>query len=95
MKDLSGLIADLKALALNAHEAAEALERLQTAQHTDVRWTMTVEEAADALDINVSTVYEYVKQRQFPHVKVGKRILIPRLAILRWLETAAEQARAV
>jgi len=91
VKELINMISELRTLAVSATEAATALERLQVAQDTDVRWTMTVEEAAAALGINASTVYEYVRQRQFPHIKVGKRIVIPRLAILRWLEGAVTQ----
>lgn len=94
MKELYNMISELRMLAVSATEAASALERLQAAQDTDVRWTMTVEEAAAALGINDSTVYEYVRQRQFPHIKVGKRIVIPRLAILRWLEGAVTQTLA-
>ena len=89
MKDLSNLISELHTLAASANEAAEALERLQLVQNTEVRWTMTVEEVANALDICSDTIYEQVRQKQFPARKMGKRIVIPRLAVLKWMEGAA------
>ena len=88
MKELGNMIAEFRSLASAANEAAEALERLQKVQDTDVRWTMTVEEVANVLDLNESTIYDQVKRRQFPHKKVGKRIVIPRLAVLAWMESA-------
>lgn len=93
MKDLSGLITDLRQLAEQARETADQLERLQDLQDVEMRWTMSVEEAATALGLNVSTVHEYTQQRLIPVVRVGKRKLIPRTALMNWLEAAAEQSR--
>jgi excisionase family DNA binding protein len=38
---------------------------------------MTVEEAAAALGISRSLAYDAVRRGQIPHVRIGRRILIP------------------
>ena len=52
------------------------------------QYTMTVEEAAEALGISRSLAYEAVRTGQIPSVRVGTRILIPRAMIEQWLAGA-------
>lgn len=47
-----------------------------------------VPEIATMLDINLPAAYELAKQEGFPAVKIGKRIVIPKVAFNRWLENA-------
>lgn len=56
---------------------------------TTERATLTVDEAAVLLGIGRSAAYEGVHRNEIPHLRVGKRILIPRAAILRLLERAS------
>lgn len=93
MRDLPQLISQLRLLSEQARETADQLERVQSMQDTDLRLTLTVEEAAHALGVNPSTVYDYARQRQIPHVRIGKRLIIPRTALMDWLNGAAEQTR--
>lgn len=85
MKDLANIITELRELAAQANETADALERLQALKTTDLKWTLNVAEAAKVLGVNESTVYEYVRQGEIPSVRLGAKILIPRLALLDWL----------
>jgi len=55
------------------------------------RVTLTVKEVAQALGVNVNAAYELVKQKDFPSIKVGRRILIPEEAFNRWLNNKAEE----
>lgn len=48
-----------------------------------------VPEIAALLDINVISAYELVKRDDFPTVKVGRRIVIPKDAFYAWLEREA------
>jgi len=48
----------------------------------------TVAEAAAILGIAPTTLYEAVKRREVPSVKVGRRVLIARKALDRFLEGA-------
>ena len=52
------------------------------------RLTMTVEEAAAALGISRAFAYEAVTRNEIPHVRIGRRILVPRAALERMLGAA-------
>ena len=47
---------------------------------------LTVEEVAQLLRIGRNTAYECVRQGSIPSVRLGRRILIPRVALERILE---------
>jgi excisionase family DNA binding protein len=49
------------------------------------RLTMTVEEVARALGISRAFAYEAVRRGDIPHIKIGRRTLIPRTALARVL----------
>ncbi|MHB8464795.1 MAG: helix-turn-helix domain-containing protein [Acidimicrobiales bacterium] len=55
----------------------------------DTRLTYTVEEAAAALGISRSLAYELTRTGALRHVRLGHRIVIPRVAIDTLLGTAA------
>jgi excisionase family DNA binding protein len=48
--------------------------------------TLNVTEAAHLLNLSRNSAYQGVKRNEIPHIKVGKRILIPREALKRLLE---------
>ena len=50
---------------------------------------MTVQEVADSLGVCVPTAYGLVNRPGFPKIRVGRRILIPREAFIRWLNEEA------
>jgi excisionase family DNA binding protein len=49
----------------------------------------SVEELAEDLGISRTSAYQALRRGQFPHLKIGKRIIIPRAAIRQWMLTAA------
>ena len=51
------------------------------------RLTLTVKETAQLLGLSRNSAYQGVLTGEIPHVKVGKRILIPRLALENMLES--------
>jgi excisionase family DNA binding protein len=53
------------------------------------RLTMTVEEAAIALGISRATAYEAVSRGEIPCIRIGRRILIPKVALDRLLKGEA------
>ncbi len=55
----------------------------------DKRLCITVPEAAEMLGISRNFAYDLVKQKQLPVVKFGKRLLIPRVALVKMLEQGA------
>ena len=61
--------------------------------------TLTVEDAAKALGISRTLAYEAIRRGEIPSVTIGRRILVPRSALVRLLsadvrpvnESAAEK----
>lgn len=47
----------------------------------DTRLTLTVEEAAQLLGISRALGYELVGRGELPHVRLGRRIVVPRRAL--------------
>jgi excisionase family DNA binding protein len=67
----------------------------QPTQHaTDDRLTWTVPEAARLLGISKDTAYEAAHRGELPVKVIGRRMLVPRLALLRLLDGAHEAERA-
>ena len=56
--------------------------------------TLTVDEIATELGVCRPVAYELVHRNDFPVVHVGRRLIIPRAAFVRWLDEQAGQARA-
>ena len=52
------------------------------------RLTMTVEEAAIALGISRAFAYEAVTKGDIPCIRIGRRILIPKIALEKLLDSA-------
>lgn len=53
-----------------------------------VRATLTVEEAAVILGISRAFAYEAVARGEIPCIRIGRRILVPRVALERLLASA-------
>jgi excisionase family DNA binding protein len=53
------------------------------------RLTLTVEEAATSLGISRASAYEAVRRGDIPAVRIGRRILVPRAALERFLDSAS------
>ena len=58
------------------------------APDTSERLTLSVEQAAAALGISRASAYEAVHRGEIPHIKIGKRMLIPRASLDRLLASA-------
>lgn len=53
------------------------------------RQTLTIPEAAKALGICRNQAYEAARRGEIPTIKIGKRLLVPRAALDRLLQSAA------
>jgi excisionase family DNA binding protein len=56
--------------------------------------TLTVEEAAQALGISRAFAYESVAKGEIPCISIGKRILIPRIALDKMLSGTSDAGPA-
>jgi excisionase family DNA binding protein len=54
------------------------------------RVSLTVREAARISGFGIQAMYRGVRDGIVPHIKLGRRIVIPRAALNRWLETAGD-----
>jgi excisionase family DNA binding protein len=54
------------------------------------RQTLTVEEAARVLGISRSSAYEAARRGELPTVRIGRRYVVPRVALERMLSQAGQ-----
>ena len=50
------------------------------------RLTLTVEETRKLLGLSRGLMYEALRRNEIPSVRIGRRILVPRVALMRLLE---------
>jgi excisionase family DNA binding protein len=53
--------------------------------------TLTVEEAARALGINRNSAYEAARNGELPAIRIGRRLLVPKVAFERLLESTGQK----
>jgi len=53
--------------------------------------TYSVERTTVLLGLSKSSVYEGIRNGQIPHIRIGRRILIPRIALDRMLSGQQKQ----
>jgi excisionase family DNA binding protein len=71
-----------------AEPAATPATSARESLATDQRLTWTVPEAARLLGISKDSAYEAVHRGELPVRVIGRRVLVPRAALLRLLEGA-------
>ncbi len=49
------------------------------------RQVYTIPEAARLLGIGTKTAYRACRRNELPHRRIGRRVVIPRVALARWL----------
>lgn len=55
--------------------------------------TLTIEQAAEAIQVSRPTMLMLVHQSGFPSFRVGRRWIIPISGLERWLDAQVEQAQ--
>ena len=77
----------MKSVASAALEATDAGSRLGSA--SDQPLLLTVTETARLLRISRNLCYELIAQKQLPHIRLGRRILLPRYGLEQWISRQA------
>ncbi len=49
--------------------------------------TLTIAEASEVLSISKVTLYQLTHRDDFPSIRIGKRVLIPRDKLIEWINT--------
>jgi excisionase family DNA binding protein len=60
----------------------------------DKRSCMTVPEAAEMLGISRNHAYELARQGKLPVIRLGKRLIIPRIGFEKWLEESLTRCKS-
>ena len=47
----------------------------------------TVRETAEILSLGVCKTYDLIHEKKIPSIKVGRKFLIPKIRLEKWLET--------
>lgn len=58
----------------------------------DLPLMLSVPELASVLGISRAGVYELVKEKGFPSLTIGSRILVPRDKLIAWIDTKSSHA---
>lgn len=74
------------AIAQEQKTLAQKLNVINQVTPSDAKITLTVTEAANMLGISLPKMYEIVRMGRIPSIRVGKRIVLARQAILDWLK---------
>ena len=53
----------------------------------EMKATLNVKEVAELLGVHTNTVYTYLASKQIPAIRLGRRWLISRNAVMKWLES--------
>ena len=57
---------------------------------SDLPLTLNAMDVAEALGISRAAAYTLVQSEAFPHMRIGKRILVPKDAFLNWIAKQTE-----
>lgn len=58
---------------------------------TQTPLTITVHQAAEALQVQPATIYAWIRDDEFPHVRLGGRIRIPTAKLAEMLGITSQQ----
>ena len=91
VRDLSNFFEFLVSFATVATQrvrVSNAAERKDVGGMSEGRLVVTVTEAAELLGISRGLAYELARAGQLPSLRLGRRLVVPRAALLEWLERA-------
>ena len=47
---------------------------------------LNVKEAAGLLGVSDTSIYDQIREKKFPHLRIGKRIMVPKTELQQWIE---------
>jgi excisionase family DNA binding protein len=53
--------------------------------------TYNVEDLIELLGVGRVTAYQLVKRKDFPKIHIGKRILIPKAGLMKWMQEQSQK----
>ena len=61
--------------------------------YEDLPLTLNAEDVADVLNLSRSKAYELLHCTNFPSIRVGKRLIVPRDKFLAWLDAQTRRGQ--
>ena len=61
--------------------------------YDDLPLMLSVAQVSEVLGIGRTNAYELVKEKDFPSLKIGSRIVIPRDKLIQWIEEKVSEKR--
>ena len=58
--------------------------------YDDLPLTLTVPEVGEVLGISRAKAYDLARSEGFPSMRIGRRILVPRDKLIRWIDKQTE-----
>lgn len=58
------------------------------------RMVLVASDIAEALNTGINTAYALMHREDFPSIRIGRKLVVPRDAFLRWLDRQTEKAEA-
>lgn len=55
----------------------------------DGKMTLTIAETAQTLNVSRPTVYRLIERKDFPALRIGKRVLVSRSGLSEWISRQA------
>ena len=63
----------------------------ETKNYEDLPLFLNAEMVAKVLGVSISSAYELMHEKEFPSIKIGSRILVPRDKLKEWVENKMMQ----
>ena len=58
------------------------------------RMVIVASDIAEALGIGINAAYDLLHRDDFPSIRIGRKLVVPREAFFRWLDKQTEKAEA-
>ena len=63
----------------------------ETKNYDDLPLFLNAEKLAKVLGVSISSAYELMHEKDFPSVRIGKRLIVPREDLKTWIENYVER----
>ena len=79
----------MKTAKANRDQGLTGMKKILRQQYDSQRMTVSVEQAAIILGISRGAAYEHARAGAIPTIRLGKRLLVPKVALEKLLASAA------
>ena len=54
--------------------------------YDDLPLFISAKTLAEVLDLSISSIYELMHEKDFPAVRIGSRLVVPKVDFIRWID---------